>query len=664
LYYYLLATWIHLFGDNYVIGRSLSLFMGFLSVVAAYLTGRELKGALLGFAFALLITLDPMAVRLNTLVLHGSTIELLTLVSIWLLVKYIKKKETKFAYLSIAAASIGSAAKFTIIPYLVALYIFILFNQSSMLRPYLLRVSRRFLSLEQTQVIVITYLLWTGMMIVIGLLLPTPFVRIFTIVPGFHGIDKLGQVYTATFFLLFWLIMNIYLFQISYVNEIPTFLRELLASLKQALVLLIVVLVSKAIIEVPLGMMMSKEYIYQTYLNQSSRGFPFTGIFQFLHSVLTTLQSNKLDSAIYLLPTFLLVAGWLTLRQFDETLDTSEELVSFLFLNILLYFVIVPMIHNVRMIYPVFILAYLLVLYSLTPLNWTLERKKTGVVILVIVMLLLANMGVVINYPSGKLSISPTPHIKKFRDDMGEYIHSNNLTGTYLSINPMDAYYLHLNVVPYLIDTFGLGYLAGRDLVNLTIRYTPDYVIFDTWMFAIMKMSPVLLRVYQSLFNYTVNKGTLLFAESDKQGDIVELFRLENKTSKLTISIMNSAIQIYAEGNNVLTFVPLNNITRVKLVHASKGIYSLTLVSVNTTYSGTIHIKGRSVILKAPDMDWEIKSKGIPIENGRPLFNTNTTAFTLYLPNITLTVIGNSTIKNGSIQIHDGCSVVMNSPSS
>ncbi|WP_297497914.1 glycosyltransferase family 39 protein, partial [Thermococcus sp.] len=47
-YYYLLALWMRIFGDSYVVGRSLSVVLGLAAVYVAYLTGRELRDWKLG----------------------------------------------------------------------------------------------------------------------------------------------------------------------------------------------------------------------------------------------------------------------------------------------------------------------------------------------------------------------------------------------------------------------------------------------------------------------------------------------------------------------------------------------------------------------------------------------------------------------------------------
>jgi len=655
LYYYTLAAWMRVFGDNYIVGRSLSLFLGFLSVIVAYLTGKELRGEKLGLSFALIMTLDPMTIKLNTLVLHESMIEFFTLLSLWVLIKYLKEKNVKFAYASLAIASLGSTAKFTIIPYLVAIYVFILFSQSNCLKEYLLRITNRILSADQGRIIAITYLLWAGIVVAVGILVPTTFVRIFTIIPGLHSINKLGQVYTAVLFLLFWLGITVYLLQISYVREIPSFLRELSKDMKSAVFLASIIIISKALVEIPLGVMASRDYIQQTYIDQSNRGFPFTGIFQFVHNVLTTLQSNNLDSSVYMLSTFLLVAVLLILRQLGEPTDIPKELWAFLLLNIIFYLVIIPIIPNIRMVYSMFILFYLMALYPLA----SQKKKQVGALILISIILLAVNVGIDINYPSGKLSISSTPHIREFRNDLGEYIQTKNLTGVYLSINPMDAYYLNLTVVPYMVDTFGLGYLKKQNIVKLTLKYHPDYIILDTWMFAIMDMSPALLNVYQPFFNYTIREGTLLFAESDNRGDVVELFKLGNKTSSLTVGSIDNTIQVYVNGNKIMTFIPSNGTTNLKITQVSEGIYSIRAMSSNKTYNGTLQLNEDTLKLNVPGMSWILKSMGVPINNGHPLFNGTTKRFKLYLPNTIIVVNGNSTIKNSNVKIHGKFNITM-----
>ncbi|WP_297514615.1 glycosyltransferase family 39 protein [Thermococcus sp.] len=662
LYYYALAGWTWVFGNSYVIGRLFSVVLGLLSIVVAYYVGKELGGEKLGVAFAFLIALDPMAVKLNTLVLHGSMIELFTLLSLWSLIKYLKTARTNYAYYSLIAASIGSTAKFTIIPFLVALYVLLLFINSRELRRYLFGITNTILTSRQGAVVLVAYLLWSSIVVTIGVLVPTSIVRIIAIVPGIHSITKLGHVYSSVLFLFFWLGLTLYLFKLKYVHHIPPFLKALIKSIKTAVIMASIVIVFKAVIEVPLGLFVSSDYIRQTYLEQSGRGFPFVGIFWFMNKVLTTLQSDKPDNAIYVLPAMLLTATLLIIRQFESSISFYKEIKALLFLNILFYLIIIPIIPNVRMIYSLFIVLYLLELYSL--LSGTLDRKRLGALGLTFLILLCANGGVVLNYPTGKLAISATPHIKEIRDDLGEYISSNNLNGTYLSINPMDTYYLNLKSAPYLVDTFGLGYLRGENITALIETFSPRYIVIDTWMFEIMKRAKVLFNVYNPVLEYVIANGTLLFAESTPNGECVELFELSPGTSWALI-LRRGTIEIYYNSTEVFSISPnVRGSYFLQLKNLGHGKYSVTIKNGTAFSTGSLYFNQTSLTLNVPGIVWNISFNGITLKDGNPITEGNVSSVGICTPTKCFDILGELEIEKGTVLAHNEIEVRVQKSSS
>lgn len=652
LYYYALAGWMWAFGDSYIIGRMFSMFLGLLSIAVAYYTGKELKDWRLGMAFAFLLAIDPMAIKLNTLVIHGSMIEFFTLLSLWALIKYTKTGRLKFAYYSLIAASIGSTAKFTIIPFLVALYVLVLFSTSTELKQYLFRITNRIFTFEQGRVIAITYLLWSAIVVTIGVLVPVSIVRIIAIIPGVHGITKLGHIYSSVMFLFFWLGLTVYLLKIRYVSDILPFLRTLLKTTKTALALASLVIVSKALVELPLGLFVSPDYISQTYLEQSSRGFPFVGIFWFINNILTTLQSDKLDSAVYILPALLLTVAFLIARYFDNSATSSQSLKSFLFLNTLFYLVAIPIIPNIRMVYSFVLVFYLTVLYSL--FSGITDKKRLATIVFVFSLLFIADIGVAINYPRGKLAIPATPNIKEVRDDLGEYITSKKLTGTYLSINPIDAYYLNLTTIPYMVDTFGLGYLRGENLTELIRNSSPKYIIFDTWMFEITRKSNVLFEVYQPVLMYTIANGTLLFAESTPNGECVELFKISQKTVPWAVMSSNGTLEIYYNSTRALTLVP--NISKqyfLEITNIEEGVYSIFIKNDTNVVGGTLLLNQTSVVLNSPNVTWKLSFSGIPLKDNEPLYWTNESRALLCTPKKCFYAVGTLEIRNGTVWIQN-----------
>ena len=83
LYYYLLALWLRIFGDNYITGRLLSVILGLVSLIVAYFTGKEVRDWKLGAAFASLLAADPLMIYMNSRVFHETVIELFTLLALY-----------------------------------------------------------------------------------------------------------------------------------------------------------------------------------------------------------------------------------------------------------------------------------------------------------------------------------------------------------------------------------------------------------------------------------------------------------------------------------------------------------------------------------------------------------------------------------------------------
>jgi len=111
LYYYVLALWLRIFGDSYVVGRLLSVFLGFLSLIVAYYAGKELRNWKLGVIFSGLLAMDPLLIQFNSLVFHETSIEFFTLLSLFYFIKYFKTTNLKYAYISLFwAAEIGRAS--------------------------------------------------------------------------------------------------------------------------------------------------------------------------------------------------------------------------------------------------------------------------------------------------------------------------------------------------------------------------------------------------------------------------------------------------------------------------------------------------------------------------------------------------------------------------
>lgn len=647
LYYYTLAGWLRLFGDNYIVGRAFSLFLGLISIFLAYLTGRELKGEKLGLAFAFLITLDPLAIKVNTLVLHESMIESFTLLSLWFLARYLMRGGKKYAYLTVAVVSLGTSAKFTMIPYLMAVFVFLLLYESKGLRNLLLS-SARILTRRQVLIIPLVYLIWTMISMAAITLYPREITRIIASVPGVHPITKMGHVYTCILFLFLWVFLTVYILGIRYFQPLKHALRALAKVVRYGIVLASIAIVSKAIVEVPFGVMVSRGYIYQTYIAQSSRGFPFIGIFWIIGNIISYLQKSSLEFLSYYAPLFTLVALVLAAKALGHEIKFSEPLKALLMLNVIFYLIAIPIIPNPRFLYSLLLVSYLYLLTGTIEIEQP-GKKVLGIVLTLVILLALVDGGIAYNYPKGLLRIPCTPYTKELRDDLAGYIRSESLNGTYLSVNPMDAYYLKLPVVPFMVDTFGLGYLRGYSLVNLTRRYHPDYVIYDTWMLGMMKTKP-LHNVYEPLFNYTLQNGTLLFEESRKDSEVIALFTIKKPQYPWRFEVYKTSLRLYQGGNIMnVSFKTTPDELRIK---ALNNIYELFVIGGNGTYRGNVVPDENSIIINIPNVTMIVTFNGVLINNESPVENGNFKSLRLCTPAECFILRGNISVSREELHVN------------
>ncbi len=649
LYYYALAGWLRLFGDNYIVGRTFSLFLGLISIFLAYLTGRELKGEKLGLAFAFLIAMDPLAIKVNTLVLHESMIELFTLLSLWFLAKYLTGGGKIYASLTIAVASLGTSAKFTIIPYLLAVFVFLILYESDELRNLLLS-STRVLTQRQVYIVPLAYLLWTMASMAAITLYPREITRIIASVPGIHPITKVGHVYTCILFLFLWAFLTVYILNIRYFQPLKHALKALGRVVRYGIALASVIVVSKAVVEVPLGVLVSRGYLHQTYIAQSGRGFPFVGIFWVVGNIVSYIQRSSLEVLAYYAPLFILVAVVLAIKAFGHGIRFSEPLKALLVLNVIFYLIAVPIIPDPRFIYPLLLVFYLYLLSGVVEIKRP-EKKVLGIALTLVLLLALVNVGIAYNYPRGLLRIPCAPHTKELREDLSNYIHEEALNGTYLSINPMDAYYLKLPVVPYLVDTFGLGYLRGYSLVNLTLKYHPNYIVYDTWMFSMMKAQP-LRNVYGPLFNYTLQNGTLLFEESRRDGEIIALFSLKRASYPWRFDVYNTILRLYYGRDRLNVHFKEMNIDGLRM-EALNDTYELFITTNNGTYVGKIIPGEDNITVYVPNLTMVVAFNGVLLNNNSPVEGGEFKSLRLCTPAECFILSGNISVSGGKLYVQD-----------
>jgi len=550
LYYYLLALWLRILGDTYIIGRLFSVFLGLISILVAYFTGREIRDWKLGALFASLLVCDPLMIYMNSRVLHETIVELFTLFALYFFIKYVKTKNLRYAYFSLFLAGLGSTAKFTIIPFLVALYLTIILSLDEKSWQYFEGMVDSIFNSKQILIVLLTYLIATLAVISIVIAYPKHIIRLLVIVPGIHPVDLVGHKYTSALFLLLWIVLTIYILDLSYVRKLIETLKILLRNWKLEIKLGLVILVAKAIVEVPFGIFISGNYIAQTYISQGGRYLPFLGFFSLMNKIFKNLSNGSPEFMVYLSPLLLLFTWVVLTLSKGYKLRGEKHLSGLLLLNIFMFLFLIPIPPSERFIYPMFLVAYLTALYSL--LSIELPRKKIivgGIISLLVFSAI--DYGLLVNYPAGRLKLAWGEHTDDMRHDLQIYLENSSKPRLCMSINPMNAYYLHLTIDPHLLDTFGLAYLKRENPEFILERMKNENItctILSTWMYAIMQKDKTLKATYSSIQNYSLMHGILRFSESYSTGEVLEFFTLSKTTKNLSISTHYGKLYFWVNG--------------------------------------------------------------------------------------------------------------------
>jgi len=646
LFYYLLALWLRLFGDTYIVGRLLSMTFGLLSVAVAYFTGKGLRDWRLGIAFSTLLAFDPIMIHMNTVVYHESSIEFFTVLSLYFFVRYFKEKRPLFAYLSLFVAGNGRASKFWIIPSLAALYLVLLLATDERLWTYTSGVSSVLFSLRQGGVILLSYLLMTALVVVTVVIFPSNLVRNVLIVPGTHSITFLNQRISVGILLVIWGVLVIYAFRLSYVKKLYISIILLLKRWREAFFLMSFAILGKALVELPLGILVSTSYMNQTYFEQGSRYSPLINLFNLFAGFLSNLRGSSPEFLYSYIPLLLLVALYAFFRLHYRT-SLNTPLANLAAANLFLYFFVTPVLPNMRFLYPMALVFYLLLLDSIMGFNAP-KRKLLASFTVFFLVLSALDIGFVTNMPAGKLSLAWEPHTKSLRDDLGAYLTSHNISRVnFYSTNPMTAYYLHLSEPPYYIDNFGLLYLRGNsgvEFLNTLRERNVSKVVIGTWVYAISKEDATLMRDYGEFISALRNTSTLEFAESYSNGGVVELYRLQNLSRILTFSAFKGKLSIFINGTGIGLLYPLvgnRSFGERTIISKEESEYRVVFYSGNDSVACTLLSSGRGFSLKCPDADgFLIKfqkepvllSDGIPVNeaSGSALIASSGFAFKIY----------------------------------
>ncbi|WP_048148858.1 glycosyltransferase family 39 protein [Palaeococcus ferrophilus] len=563
LYYYLLALWMRIFGDTYIVGRALSFFLGLLALFVAYLVGRELRDWKLGVAFSTLLALDPLMVHMNTVVYHETSIELFALLSMYYFVRYFKTGEFKHAYISVFAAAVGSTSKFTILPYLLALYMTILFSRRDELWDYLTDAANVVFNRKQGTVVLMAYLAMTLVSISAVMFYPTNLTRLLIIVPGISSITIVGQKFAVALMLILWGTLTVYVFNASYVRKIAHAISMILGEWRTAVKLGLVAVAGKAVIEIPLGLFVGFDYFNQTYIAQGGRYLPIITLFELLNNFLTALKDREPEFLYSYTPLLFLLLAYFFVSSRGKV-RLNAYLRNLALMNIAIYFFVAPVLPNMRFLYPLVLVGYLLLLDAIW--GGVLEVKKAvSLVVVGIVFLGMINYGVAVNYPAGKLRLGWAVHSRELRDDLEDYIKREGLDGeTYYSVNPMNAYYLGLKTPPYMLDNFGVFYLARENstgLLHYLSKHNVSYIVFSTWMYTIKDRDTTLKRNYDSLIRTARMNFTLAFAESYENGNVLELYWMSNDSRNLSVTSSHGEVALLVDSTEVAYIHAFNNTT-------------------------------------------------------------------------------------------------------
>ncbi|AEK72424.1 Membrane-bound dolichyl-phosphate-mannose-protein mannosyltransferase [Thermococcus sp. 4557] len=538
LYYYILALWLRVFGDSYIVGRMLSVVAGGVSIALAYKIGSELRDEKLGTLFALALVLDPTILRVNRLVLHDTFVELFVISSMYYFVRYKKTRLIKYAYLSLALAGIGSAIKFTIIPYIVALYIvFVLMLLGEKSWEYIESGLRTVLSSSQILVVMALYLLLAAAFVSLRMAWPSWFTEKILVLLGVHPFSLVGHKYVGGLIVVAWAFLTIYVFSCRYVGKLVHITRETMGHLKPAAYLLLSLLIPKAVVELLLGYGVSTDYLNQTYLLQSSRYFSFAALFQLSSSVINTFYSGVQERASVFVPMFFLTAVILVLLLRRNQLKRDSAVSLLFLLNFVMYLLLFPIIPNLRFLIPLILVFYLFALDVIMSAGSMVNFRNLMVFGTVFLLLMsMTDYGLLINAPHGNLELPMSIHSKSLRDGADAYLKSHPCNVAY-SINPMNAYYLDLNVPPWFVDSFGLLYMAeypSDQLVEELKKIGVDCIVLGTWMDKISDRNSDLNTLYSPIKSFALVNGTPIFSGSYSNGDLILVSRIDYPARMLT----------------------------------------------------------------------------------------------------------------------------------
>ncbi|NJE30997.1 hypothetical protein E3E38_08065 [Thermococcus sp. 18S1] len=590
LYYYLLAGWLRVFGDSYVSGRLLSVFLGGLAVVLAYRTGKLLGGTRLAVLYSTIVLVDPTVFRINQLVLHDTLIELFVIASLYYFVRYTKNKSPRDMYVSLFLAGLGSTAKFTILPFVVALYItFAVLNLDDASRGHFRSAVSLVLSWRQGLVIVAVYSFTMAFFVSIRMAWPSSITKDILVVLGIHPVVLVGHKYVGVFIFLVWAILVVYLFRIEYFEKLVHVFRSAISQPRLLIYMALAVLIPKVIVEGALGYLISRDYFYQTYLMQGGRYGSFMGLYELINSVLSAIGSDHQETAYVFVPAFLLIFALVLFqfRGFSNEKPLPLGLAVLFIMNVVMYLLVFPVRPIIRFILPLLLTFYLLAGERLTGyrVSWG-EWAIFGVVSAV--SLLMVTGGLALNVPDGKLSLAWAVHSSDLRSDALSYLETTSPCGSMYSVNPMNIYYFGAKTDPWLVDSFGILYVNGTPVEEFfgEVRASSDCIVMSTWAEGAIRSGGHLGEVYSKFKALTITNGEPLFSESYSIGDVLSIFSLHTPPGNLTIISEKGRVALFDNNGSIVMSIYgiMNNVSfssRALVTQTVSGVFSVYMYSEN-----------------------------------------------------------------------------------
>ncbi|AEC52341.1 hypothetical protein PNA2_1426 [Pyrococcus sp. NA2] len=533
-FYFVLAFWLRLFGDSYIVGRLLSLSLGAVSLIFAYKVGEKIKDKNLGIFFSLLLALDPQTIILNSTVLHGSLIEFFVLLTLYL---YIRGNYLLMAFL----LGIGTSVKHTFLPYAVGILAFLLIKDKVKIK-----------NINLWKILSLTYLTYIIIVYAIVLLYPVDITRMLFVVPGIGDIKFKFSLYAL---LLFFLLFSYYAY---HYGEISLSGMNVVQGLK----LFLIFTLGKLLLEGPFLVIAGKDYLRQVYFMNMGRGIPLMSIPDMVARAIRDISRGRYE---FLYPYFMIIMLTLLVTLDRRPLPNKDlkGVTSVIVLSYLLF----PLPEVPRFLYPLFILLFL-ILSSQVDIN---GRKLVALIIIVLVIDCVFLGSLV----TGRTRIAFAVHSDLLRKEIVEIVPRGSRA---YSFNPMTTYLLELDEPPYYIDNFGAFYLGNVNsttFLNYLESNNVTYIIIGTWLIRIMKENSRLESLYSKILRAVTSRYELIYAHSFSDGELIAVYRkMENIRNELiTINVKESRVSFEFNGSTIFYITPHNESAREVIVRLLGDTY-------------------------------------------------------------------------------------------